>query len=81
MVCGLWCVVCGVWYIPGLRSAAGQPVVLRIELELALAEGEAGLHLVAGTLQAGVPVGPGQCGRVLEQQPPANTELHSLSYL
>ena len=54
MVCGPWCVV------PGLRSAAGQPVVLRMELELALAEGEAGLHLVAGTLQAGVPVGPGQ---------------------
>ena len=52
-----------------------------MELELALAEDEAGLHLVAGTLQAGVPVGPGQCGRVLEQQPPANTELHSLSYL
>ena len=58
MVCGPWCVV------PGLRSAAGQRLVLRMELELALAEDEAGLHLVAGTLQAGVPVGPGQCGRV-----------------
>ena len=48
------------WYIPGLRSAAVQPVVLRMELELALAEDEAGLHLMAGSLQAGVPVGPGQ---------------------
>ena len=68
--------------VPGLRSAAGQRLVLRMELELALAEDEAGLHLVAGSLQAGVPVGPGQWVRVREQQPPANTQSSArLSYL
>ena len=55
------CGDCGSWsVVPGLRSAAGQRLVLRMELELTLAEDEAGLHLMAGSLQAGVPVGPGQ---------------------